>query len=84
MSDRHHLSNSKPENLAKKYEYRVDLIEDLVDVSYFADGIDLSKPTFVTFAPRYRLRKDNGQEVKGQILTFPGHLVKKITNYVRT
>jgi hypothetical protein len=78
------MNGARHEDSSKRYEYRIDAIEDFVDVTYFADGVDLSKPTFVTFAPRYRLSRDKGEEVKGQILTFPSHLVRKITNYVRT
>ena len=70
----------------RRYDYRIDVVEGDETVSYFSDGIDLSKPTFVTFAPRYRLSKKgkSGDEVKRQILTFPNHLVLKITNYLRT
>lgn len=77
------MPSSKLEDLAKKYEYRIDVVEDRLAVSYFTDGVDLSKPTFVSFAPRYRLSKGRGEEMKGQILTFPSHLVKKIADYVR-
>jgi hypothetical protein len=68
-----------------KYDYRIDVREEDAKVSYFSDSIDLSKPTFVTFASRYRLsRRTKGEELRGQILTFPSHLVRKITNFVRT
>jgi hypothetical protein len=78
------MNGARPEDPSKRYEYRIDAIEDFVDVTYFAESVDLSKPTFVTFAPRYRLSRDKGEVVKGQILTFPSHLIRKITNYVRT
>jgi hypothetical protein len=74
----------KYENLEKKYDYRIDVLEGKAEISYFTESIDLSKPTFVTFAPRYRQSHRKVRELNGCILTFPSHLILKITNYVRT
>ena len=44
------------------------MLEDGFEVAYFTNAVDMTKPTFITFVPRYRLA-NKGEELKDQILT---------------
>jgi hypothetical protein len=77
------MSHSESEALAKRYDYRIDVLEEGRIVTYFAESVDFSKASFVTFAPRLRVVGRSKGERGGEILTFPSHLVVKVTHHLR-
>jgi hypothetical protein len=75
------LLSSKIEAAETTYRYRIYVMDNDSDTFYFADSVKLVG-SFVSFSPKAVLVSSNFQDnLHGEILTFPNHLIKKITCY---
>jgi hypothetical protein len=71
----------KVDKAEAKYKYRIYVTDADGDTFYFADSVKF-EGTFVSFEPKAMLVPSDFQDqLHDQVLTFPSHLVRKITYY---